>query len=94
MDYCYVQVDVEKLDYHHYLPIFFDGVREIEEPYRFLAVKVRMLWLPQILDYSKLGYAKLVQYVNIRPYSYEVEVRNKNSSVSWLTLTRDNIHNF
>ena len=30
---------VDKLDYHHYLPIFWDGVREKEEPYRFLAVK-------------------------------------------------------
>ena len=37
-----VQVDVAKLDYHHYLPIFFDGIRETQEPYRFLAVKVRM----------------------------------------------------
>lgn len=33
------KVDVEKLDYHHYLPIFFDGAREQEEPYRFLAVQ-------------------------------------------------------
>ena len=33
------KVDVDKLDYHHYLPIFFDGVREKEDPYRFLAVK-------------------------------------------------------
>mmetsp|Transcript_52159 Transcript_52159/g.104461 ORF Transcript_52159/g.104461 Transcript_52159/m.104461 type:complete len:169 (-) Transcript_52159:44-550(-) len=33
------KVDVEKLDYHHYLPIFFDGLREREEPYRFLAVQ-------------------------------------------------------
>eukprot|EP00742_Colponemidia_sp_Colp-10_P000519 GILJ01000565.1.p1 GENE.GILJ01000565.1~~GILJ01000565.1.p1 ORF type:complete len:262 (-),score=48.83 GILJ01000565.1:195-911(-) len=31
------KVDVEKLDYHHYLPIFFDGLRELDEPYRFLA---------------------------------------------------------
>jgi hypothetical protein len=29
--------DVSKLDYHHYLPIFFSGLREIEEPYRFIA---------------------------------------------------------
>jgi hypothetical protein len=34
------KVDIEKLDYHHYLPIFFDGLREKEEPYRFLAVQV------------------------------------------------------
>lgn len=33
------KVDVDKLDYHHYLPIFFDGIREKEEPYRFLAVQ-------------------------------------------------------
>jgi hypothetical protein len=31
------KVEVEKLDYHHYLPIFFDGLREKEEPYKFLA---------------------------------------------------------
>jgi len=34
------KVDPDKLDYHHYLPIFFDGIREKEEPFRFLAVKV------------------------------------------------------
>merc|ERR1719510_505560 len=33
------KVEVEKLDYHHYLPIFFDGIREKEDPYRFLAVE-------------------------------------------------------
>jgi len=33
------KVDVEKLDYHHYLPIFFDGLREKEDPYRFLSVQ-------------------------------------------------------
>jgi len=33
------KVDVDKLDYHHYLPIFFDGIREKEDPYRFLAVQ-------------------------------------------------------
>jgi len=33
------KVDTDKLDYHHYLPIFFDGLREKEDPYRFLAVQ-------------------------------------------------------
>ncbi|MNE84017.1 Parkin co-regulated protein [compost metagenome] len=33
------KVSAEKLDYHHYLPIFFDGLREKEEPYRFMAVQ-------------------------------------------------------
>jgi len=31
------KVAFDNLDYHHYLPIFFDGIREIEEPYKFLA---------------------------------------------------------
>lgn len=33
------KVDLDKLDYHHYLPIFFDGIREKQDPYRFLAIK-------------------------------------------------------
>lgn len=31
------KVEVQKLDYHHYLPIFFDGLREREPPYSFVA---------------------------------------------------------
>jgi len=31
------KVAIEKLDYHHYLPIFMDGLREVEPPYSFLA---------------------------------------------------------
>jgi len=33
------KVEIDKLDYHHYLPIFFDGLREKEEPYKFLALQ-------------------------------------------------------
>jgi hypothetical protein len=33
------KVNFEKLDYHHYLPIFFDGIREKKEPYKFLALQ-------------------------------------------------------
>lgn len=32
------KVDLDRLDYHHFLPIFFEGLREKEDPYRFLAV--------------------------------------------------------
>jgi len=32
------KITPEQLDYHHYLPIFFDGLREKIDPYRFLAV--------------------------------------------------------
>lgn len=31
------KADIAKLDFHHYLPIFVDGLREKTEPYRFLA---------------------------------------------------------
>jgi hypothetical protein len=31
------KIEIEKLDYHHYLPLFFSGLRETEEPYHFLA---------------------------------------------------------
>ncbi|CAL1584927.1 unnamed protein product [Knipowitschia caucasica] len=31
------KVEIEKLDYHHYLPLFFDGLCETEHPYEFFA---------------------------------------------------------
>lgn len=31
------QVEIEKLDYHHYLPLFFDGLCEMQFPYEFFA---------------------------------------------------------
>lgn len=30
------KVDIEDLDFHHYLPLFFDGLSETEQPYKFL----------------------------------------------------------
>jgi len=32
------KIPCEELDYHHYLPIFFDGLREKIDPYRFLSI--------------------------------------------------------
>lgn len=43
------KVDFEKLDFHHYLPIFFDGLREEEEPYKFLARQVSTALFPLFL---------------------------------------------
>ncbi|XP_046392772.1 parkin coregulated gene protein homolog [Ischnura elegans] len=31
------KVDIDKLDFHHYLPLFFDGLRETGHPYQFFA---------------------------------------------------------
>ena len=36
------QVPLESLDYHYYLPLFFDGLRETQHPYVFFAVQVGM----------------------------------------------------
>lgn len=33
------KVEVEKLDYHYYLPVFFDGMRELAQPYSMFARK-------------------------------------------------------
>ena len=33
------QVSIGSLDFHHYLPLFFDGLREVENPYAFIAEK-------------------------------------------------------
>ena len=30
-------MEIEKLDYHHYLPLFFDGLCETEHPHDFFA---------------------------------------------------------
>jgi hypothetical protein len=35
-------VDITTLDYAHYLPLFFEGLRELDEPYKFLALQGTM----------------------------------------------------
>jgi len=32
-------VEIEKLDYHHYLPLFFDGLVEKDYPYDIFAMR-------------------------------------------------------
>jgi len=50
------KVEIEKLDYHHYLPIFFDGIREKDDPYRFLAVQ-------GVFDMLEKGSSKILPVV-------------------------------
>lgn len=65
------KVEREKLDYHHYLPIFFDGAREQEDPYRFLAVQ-------GVYDMLELGGAKVLPVVPqlIIPIKTALNTRN------------------
>jgi len=44
------------LDYHHYLPIFFEGIREKIDPYRFLAVQ-------GVFDMLEKGGAKVLPVI-------------------------------
>jgi hypothetical protein len=50
------KIDVSKLDYHHYLPIFMEGIREKQDPYRFLAVQ-------GVFDLLAQGQAKVLPVI-------------------------------
>lgn len=39
------KIDTAQLDYHHYLPLFLDGIRELEEPYKFISFEGTMTLL-------------------------------------------------
>eukprot|EP00035_Acanthoeca_spectabilis_P020354 m.432450 g.432450 ORF g.432450 m.432450 type:complete len:215 (-) comp17437_c0_seq1:162-806(-) len=50
------KVDIEKLDYHHYLPLFFDGLCETTHPYDFFAQR-------GIRDMLKNGGSKILPVI-------------------------------
>lgn len=50
------KVAVDQLDYHHYLPMFFEGIREKHDPYRFFAVQ-------GVFDMLQKGGAKILPVV-------------------------------
>lgn len=50
------KVAVDQLDYHHYLPMFFEGIREKQDPYRFFAVQ-------GVFDMLEKGGAKILPVV-------------------------------
>jgi len=75
------KVDIEKLDYHHYLPIFFDGLREKEDPYRFLA-------LEGVSNMLEKGGSKILPVVPqlIIPIKTALNTRDKEVMVSTLKV--------
>lgn len=52
----YWKIEVSQLDYHHYLPIFFEGIREKQDPYRFLSVQ-------GVFDMLEKGGAKVLPVI-------------------------------
>lgn len=73
------KVDPDKLDYHHYLPIFFDGIREKEEPYRFLAVK-------GVEDMLKAGKNKILPVIPQLIIPVKTALNTRDHSVMCITL--------
>ena len=49
-------MEIQQLDYHHYLPIFFEGIREKQDPYRFLSVQ-------GVFDMLEKGGAKVLPVI-------------------------------
>ena len=68
------KVDLHQLDFWKYLPIFFDGLRETEEPYVFLAEKgcVELL-------YASKGDDRILQCVPllVTPIKHNFDTRNR-----------------
>lgn len=52
----YWKAKIADLDYHHYLPKFFDGIREKQDPYRFLAIQ-------GVFDMLDQGGAKVIPVI-------------------------------
>ncbi|GMH63365.1 hypothetical protein TrRE_jg8277 [Triparma retinervis] len=75
------KVGIEKLDFHHYLPIFFDGLRELEEPYCFLATQ-------GVYDMMSEGFTKVLPVIPqlIIPIKTALNTRKKRVIVKVLKV--------
>ncbi|CAG9462387.1 unnamed protein product [Pedinophyceae sp. YPF-701] len=73
------KVDPKRLDYHHYLPIFFDGVREKEDPYRFLSVR-------GVEDLLREGGAKILPVVPQLIIPIKTALNTRDPEVMCITL--------
>jgi len=75
------KVDIQKLDFHHYLPIFFDGLREVEQPYAFLAEQ-------GVYDMMSSGWQKVLPVIPqlIIPIKTALNTRKKDVIVKVLKV--------
>ncbi|XP_017786300.1 PREDICTED: parkin coregulated gene protein homolog [Nicrophorus vespilloides] len=76
---CTWKKDIHKLDYSHILPTFFDGLCELEDPYRFLA-------LQGISDLLDKGGQKIFPCVPQLIIPIKNALRTKNRSIMIATL--------
>jgi len=75
------KVAIEKLDFHHYLPIFFDGLREVEEPYAFLSEQ-------GVYDMMQVGSHKVLPVIPqlIIPIKTALNTRNRHVIIKVLKV--------
>ena len=75
------KVEIQKLDFHHYLPIFFDGLREVEQPYAFVAEQA-------VLDMLEAGSHKVLPVIPqlIIPIKTALNTREKEVIVKVLKI--------
>lgn len=75
------KVEIQKLDFHHYLPIFFDGIREIELPYSFIAEQ-------GVMDMLETGAHKVLPVIPqlIMPIKTALNTRDKKVLVKVLKI--------
>lgn len=75
------KIPIDKLDFHHYLPIFFDGLREVEEPYAFLSEQ-------GVYDMMQVGSNKVLPVIPqlIIPIKTALNTRNRSVIVKVLKV--------
>lgn len=75
------KVEIQKLDFHHYLPIFFDGLREVELPYAFVGEQ-------GVLDMLEAGAHKVLPVIPqlIIPIKTALNTRDKEVIVKTLKI--------
>ena len=75
------KVEIQKLDFHHYLPIFFDGLREVEFPYAFVAEQ-------GVMDMLEAGAHKVLPVIPqlIIPIKTALNTRQKDVIVKILKI--------
>lgn len=74
------KIEVHKLDYHHYLPIFMEGIREKQDPYRFLSVQ-------GVLDLLHNGNAKVLPVIPQLIIPIKTALNTRDPQVVATTLT-------
>jgi hypothetical protein len=75
----YWKIDVAQLDYHHYLPIFFEGIREKQDPYRFLSVQ-------GVFDMLEKGGAKVLPVIPQLIIPIKTALNTRDSEIIAITL--------